>query len=145
MEWARDTARQMPWVLKSARNYALMDRSQTPFVGKEVSESTKPFEFELIIDGGKQTKNVIFLAATAVRDVSNRTGTEPHGHTIRFGFIERLFSTRTNIFGEHGRLRDRATFFILLRGHCWGFLNAHAVTFVSESLYIMFEACGIGM
>lgn len=110
MEWARDTARQMPWVLKSARNYALMDRSQTPFVGKEVSESTKLFEFELIIDGGKQTKNVIFLAATAVRDVSNHTGAEPHGHTIRFGFIERLFSTRTDIFGEDGRLRESCYF-----------------------------------
>lgn len=40
---------------------------------------------------------------------------------------------------------NRAIFFIVLRGHCWGFLNANAVTFVSESLYIMFEACGIGM
>lgn len=39
MEWARDTARQMPWALKSARNYAQTDRSQALFAGKEVSKS----------------------------------------------------------------------------------------------------------
>lgn len=40
---------------------------------------------------------------------------------------------------------NRALFFILLREHCWRFLNVDAVTFVSESLYIMFEACDIDM
>lgn len=34
---------------------------------------------------------------------------------------------------------NRAIFFVLLRGHCWGFLNGNAVTYISESMYIMFK------
>lgn len=54
MERARATALQMPWALKFAGNYAQMDRSQTRFAGKEVSNSIKLFSFGSIINETKK-------------------------------------------------------------------------------------------
>lgn len=74
---------------------------------------------------------MIFLVATAVRDVSNHTGAEPHGHTRSDLGSLSVCSRLELIYLENMvACENRAIFFILLREH----------PFVSESLYIMFEA-----